>query len=65
SVLGARAKVPRPIIERAEKIVKERIKAIEEETTTADDPEIGRSKRENETFDDAAIQNLFAPLLSQ
>ena len=65
SVLGPRAGVPESIIERAKKTVKERIEAIEEETTTADAPEIGRGKRENETFDDVAIQNLFAPLLSQ
>ncbi|GAJ96247.1 nSTAND3 domain-containing NTPase [Rhizobium rhizogenes] len=64
-VLGPRAGVPKSIIERAEKTVKERIEAIEEETTTAAAPEIGRRKRESETFDDAAIQSLFAPLLSQ
>ncbi len=64
-ILGPRAGVPKSIIEWAEKTVKERIEAIEEETTTADAPEIGRRKRENETFDDVTIQNLFAPLLSQ
>lgn len=63
-VLGPRAGVPKSDIERAEKIVKERIEAIEEETTTADAPEIPRNKRENEPFDDDAIRNLFAPLLS-
>ncbi|MBR9971895.1 restriction endonuclease [Magnetospirillum sulfuroxidans] len=64
-VLGPRAGVLESVIARAEKIVKERIKAIEEEITTADAPEVGRGKQENETFDDAAIQNLFAPLLSR
>ncbi|CUW40843.1 conserved protein of unknown function(containing P-loop containing nucleoside triphosphate hydrolases domain,157-366) [Magnetospirillum sp. XM-1] len=64
-VLGPRAGVPESVIARAEKIVKERIEAIEEEITTADAPEIGRRKQENEPFDDTAIQNLFAPLLSQ
>ena len=63
-VLGPRAGVPNSDIERDEKIVKERIEAIEEETTTADAPEIPRNKRENEPFDDDAIRNLFAPLLS-
>jgi hypothetical protein len=64
-ILGSRAGVPKSIIERAKKTVKERIEAIEEETKTADAPEIDRRKRENEIFDDAAIQSLFAPLLSQ
>jgi DNA polymerase III delta prime subunit len=65
SVLGPRAGVPNSIIEQAIKTVKKRMEAIDEETTTADAPEIGRRKRESETFDDVAIQNLFAPLLSQ
>jgi DNA polymerase III delta prime subunit len=64
NVLGLRAGVPKSIIERAKNTVQERIDAIEEETTTADAPEIGSSKREGEIFDNAAIQNLFAPLLS-
>ncbi|WP_129557294.1 hypothetical protein [Azospirillum baldaniorum] len=62
--LALRVGIPKSIVERAEKAVKERIEAIEEEATIAEAPEVGRGKRENETFDDTAIQNLFAPLLS-
>lgn len=63
-VLGPRAKIPEAIIDEAGGIVKRRIKDIEEETTTAEAPEVGRMGRETERFDNEAIQNLFSPLLN-
>lgn len=62
-VLGHRAGVPQSSIDRAKKIVEARIQTIESEMAISDAVEIGRTMREEEIFDDTAIQNLFAPLV--
>ncbi|MDE1146449.1 MAG: hypothetical protein PW843_07475 [Azospirillaceae bacterium] len=63
SVLGPRAAIPRYKIEWAERAVQQRIIDIEGETFAPNVNAI-ENKEYDELFDDVAIQNLFAPLLS-
>lgn len=61
--LAPRADVPPEALARALAKVQERIMELGEETYVADAPSIPKSPREIDTFDDAALRDLFAPLL--
>ncbi len=61
--LAPRADVPPEALARALAKVEERILELGEETSVADAPSIPNSPREIDTFDDAALRDLFAPLL--
>jgi DNA polymerase III delta prime subunit len=60
------AKIPSHEVDAAIAKVRARIAELEEETEEADPPTfVAKSPDEGEAFDDAALRNLFAPLLSR
>lgn len=60
-----RAGIPKEALDRALSKVKARIEEIEESTSVASAPSTRSDPRELDTFDDAALASLFAPLLQK
>lgn len=62
--LGKRASIPATVVERAVETVQERIALLEEETPESTSPTVSsRASKDEDSFDDDELRDLFAPLL--